>query len=102
MASSVVIKVTPEELRNVATKVRSQAEEYARQYTQLFSDVDGMANVWQGKDNTTFTHQIKGFMDDFQKMRTLLEEYAAFLEKSAAAYEQTQDELTSAAMRLQN
>jgi WXG100 family type VII secretion target len=102
MANNVVIKVTPSELRGVATKIRTQAEDYAKQYTQLFSDVDGMANAWKGKDNTAFTNQIKGFLDDFQSMKTLLEEYATFLDKSANAYEQTQDEITSAAQRLQN
>ena len=102
MANNVVIKVTPAELRTVATNIRSQAEDYAKQYTQLFSDVDGMANAWKGKDNTAFTNQIKGFLDDFQSMKALLEEYAAFLDKSANAYEQTQDEITSAAQRLQN
>ena len=102
MANNVVIKVTPAELRTVATKIRCQAEDYAKQYTQLFSDVDGMANAWKGKDNTAFTNQIKGFLDDFQSMKALLEEYAAFLDKSANAYEQTQDEITSAAQRLQN
>lgn len=102
MANNVVIRVTPAELRTAATKIRSQAEDYAKQYTQLFSDVDGMANAWKGKDNTAFTNQIKGFLDDFQSMKTLLEEYAAFLDKSANAYEQTQDEITSAAQRLQN
>ena len=102
MANNVVIKVTPAELRTVATKIRSQAEDYAKQYTQLFSDVDRKANAWKGKDNTAFTNQIKGFLDDFQSMKALLEEYAAFLDKSANAYEQTQDEITSAAQRLQN
>lgn len=102
MANNVVIKVTPADLRTAATKIRSQSEDYTKQYTQLFSDVDGMANAWKGKDNTAFTNQIKGFMEDFQSMKTLLEEYAAFLDKSAQAYEQTQDEITSAAQRLQN
>lgn len=102
MANNVVIKVTPADLRAAATKIRSQSEDYTKQYTQLFSDVDGMASAWKGKDNTAFTNQIKGFMEDFQSMKTLLEEYAAFLDKSALAYEQTQDEITSAAQRLQN
>lgn len=102
MANNVVIKVTPAELRTAATKIRSQSEDYTKQYTQLFSDIDGMANAWKGKDNTAFTNQIKGFMEDFQSMKTLLDEYAAFLDKSAQAYEQTQDEITSAAQRLQN
>lgn len=102
MANNVVIKVTPADLRTAATKIRSQSEDYTKQYTQLFSDIDGMANAWKGKDNTAFTNQIKGFMEDFQSMKTLLDEYAAFLDKSAQAYEQTQDEITSAAQRLQN
>lgn len=102
MANNVVIKVTPADLRTAATKIRSQSEDYTKQYTQLFSDIDGMANAWKGKDNTAFTNQIKGFMEDFQSMKALLDEYAAFLDKSAQAYEQTQDEITSAAQRLQN
>ena len=100
MANNVVIKVTTADLRTAATKIRSQSEDYTKQYTQLFSDIDGMANAWKGKDNTAFTNQIKGFMEDFQSMKTLLDEYAAFLDKSAQAYEQTQDEITSAAQRL--
>ena len=102
MAGAVKIRVTPEELRTVANTIRTLSDQYTKQYTQLFSDVDGMANAWKGKDNVAFTNKIKGFMDDFQGMKNILEEYAAFLEKSAATYEQTQNEITNAAQRLQN
>lgn len=100
--ASTVIRVTPTELRSVASKIRTQAGDYAKQYTQLMSDVDGMAAAWKGKDNTAFTNQIKGFLDDFQKMKALLDEYASFLEKAADTYQKTQDDLTSAAQRLSN
>lgn len=102
MASSSVIRVTPAELRSVASKVRSQSSDYAKQYTQLLSEVDGMAAAWKGKDNTAFTTQIKGFLDDFQKMKALLDEYATFLENAANSYQKTQDDITSAAQRLAN
>ena len=95
-----VIRVTPTELKTVATKVRTQAEDYAKQYNQLMNDVDGMAAAWKGKDNTAFTAKIKGFMSDFQKMKALLDEYASFLDQAAQTYQNTQDKITEAAQRL--
>jgi uncharacterized protein YukE len=92
MANNVVIKVTPAELepwqRRSVLRLRTMLSSIL-----TFSDVDGMANAWKGKDNTAFTNQIKGFLDDFQSMKALLEEYAAFLDKSANAYEQTRTKL---------
>lgn len=100
MASIVSIKVTPTELRTAASKIREQLEDYTTQYTKLFSHVDDMAAAWQGKDNTAFTTQINATLENFQSMKSLLEEYATFLEKSAQTYEDTQTQLTTAAKQL--
>lgn len=98
--ANTVIRVTPAELRSVASKVRAQAEDYSKQYNQLMTDVDSMAAAWKGKDNTAFTNRIKGFMTDFQKMRSVLDEYAAFLDQAAQTYQNTQDKIAEAAQRL--
>ena len=96
------IIVDPAKLESAAGKMDAQAADYESIYKQLYSEVDGMAAAWQGKDNIAFTNQIKGFEDDFQKMVALMREYSEFLKKSAVAYRTTQDEIVAGAKRLTN
>lgn len=49
-----------------------------------------------------FVDQIAGFKDDFEKMHTLMLEYADFLRKSAKGYRDTQDNVVAEARKLVN
>ena len=84
------IQVTPEQL------------EYKTQYDALYNETNAMASTWNGKDNTAFVDQIAGFKDDFEKMHTLMLNYADFLRKSAKAYRDTQDTVVTEARKLIN
>lgn len=94
------IVVTPQELISTATRIETLAGEYAQLYTALFSDVNALQTAWQGKDNQAFTNQIEGFRNDFENMKALMDEYAAFLKNAATNYASTQDSVTEAAGRL--
>lgn len=96
------IMVDPAKLDSAALKLDDQAAEYERQYKQLFSEVDGMAAAWQGADNLAYVNQIKGFMDDFQKMVSLMKQYSEFLKHSAKTYKDTQNDIINQAKRLSN
>lgn len=96
------IQVTPEQLENAAGKIESLAADYQTQYNNLYSETNSMASTWSGKDNTAFTDQIAGFKDDFEKMYTLMNNYADFLRKSAKAYRDTQDAIVTDARKLTN
>lgn len=96
------IQVTPEQLESAAGRIESLAAEYKTQYDALYSETNAMASTWQGKDNTAFIDQIAGFKDDFEKMHTLMLNYADFLRKSAKAYRETQDTVTAEARKLVN
>ncbi len=96
------IQVTPEQLESTATQIDSLAADYKSQYDLLYKETDAMASTWNGKDNTAFTNQIAGFKDDFEKMHTLMLNYADFLRKSAKSYRDTQDTVVSEARKLQN
>ena len=96
------IQVTPEQLESTAARIESLAAEYKTQYDQLYSETNAMASTWSGKDNVAFTDQIAGFKDDFEKMHTLMMQYADFLKKSAKAYRETQDTIVSEARKLVN
>ena len=96
------IQVSPEQLESAAGRIESLAADYKTQYDQLYSETNAMASTWNGKDNTAFVDQIAGFKDDFEKMHTLMLNYADFLRKSAKAYRDTQDTVVSEARKLVN
>lgn len=97
-----VIEVTPSQLDTAAGKIESLAADYKTQYDLLYSETSAMAASWNGEDNLAFINQIEGFKDDFEKMRTLMMEYAEFLKQSAKSYRDTQDAITAAARKLAN
>lgn len=97
-----IIQVTPELLESTAGKIEGLAGDYKTQYDQLYSETNAMASTWNGKDNVAFVDQIAGFKDDFEKMHTLMLEYADFLRKSAKGYSDTQDNVVAEARKLVN
>ena len=96
------IQVTPEQLETTAGKIEGLASDYKTQYNQLYSETSAMASTWDGKDNKAFVDRIDGFKDDFEKMHTLMNNYADFLRKSAKAYRETQDAVVAEARKLAN
>ena len=96
------IQVPPEQLESAAGRIEGLAADYKSQYDALYNETNAMASTWQGKDNTAFVDQIAGFKDDFEKMHTLMLNYADFLRKSAKAYRDTQDTVVSEARKLIN
>ena len=97
-----IIEVTPEQLESTAGRIESLAADYKTQYDQLYSETSSMASTWNGKDNVAFTDQIAGFKDDFEKMHTLMLNYADFLRKSAKAYKENQENVVTEAKKLVN
>lgn len=96
------IQVTPEQLETTAGRIEGLAADYQTQYNNLYSETSAMASTWSGKDNVAYTDQIAGFKDDFEKMHTLMLNYADFLRKSAKAYRDTQDTIVTEAKKLVN
>lgn len=96
------IQVTPEQLESAAGRIEGLAADYKSQYDALYNETNAMASTWQGKDNTAFVDQIAGFKDDFEKMHTLMLNYADFLRISAKAYRDTQGNVVSEARKLIN
>lgn len=96
------IQVTPEQLESAAGRIEGLAAEYKTQYETLYNETNAMASTWNGKDNIAFVNQIAGFKDDFEKMQTLMLNYADFLRKSAKAYRETQETVVSEARKLVN
>ena len=82
---------------NASEKIETIALDYQKVYMKLYTEIESMKSAWAGADNVAFASQVQGFEDDFQIMYKLMLEYASFLRMSANAYQQTQDEIISAA-----
>lgn len=97
MALARKITVTPELLMSASEKIETIAMDYQKVYMKLYTEIENMKSAWDGADNVAFITQVQGFEDDFQLMYRLMLEYASFLRMSAKAYQQTQDDIVSAA-----
>ena len=84
-------------LTGTANAIEAQAREYQQLYTQLYQAVDSMQSAWQGKDNVAFTTQIKGFKDDFDRMKQLLLDFAELIKYANTEYKNALSDSTAAA-----
>ena len=97
------IRVSPEKLTAAAQQIEGLASDYKGQYEQMYRATDEMkVKGFDDKAGEAFINQIAGFKDDLTRMYELMNEYAAFLRQSAAAYTQTQNEAVARAQQLRN
>lgn len=96
------IKVTPQDLEHASSQIESLANDYNNEYEALFNRVNGMRGKWDGQDNQSFTDQVAGFRDDFEKMKALMDQYADYLRNTAKGYKDTQDLIVQGVKSLTN
>lgn len=97
------IEVTTQDLRNLNNEiVNSLAPQYEQQYTSLYNRMDDMKATWQGMDIDAYLNRIEGFRREFQTMKSIMEQYAAYLLQSAEAYEGAQEDIKNRANQLIN
>lgn len=95
------IIVETAQLDTAAGKVEELSKNYFDEYTKLYGLITELQNAWAGTDNTAYTNQINEFKDDFQRMKSLMDDYAQFLRETAAKYRAVQEEIKSGAQKLQ-
>lgn len=101
MAESIL--VTPEDLRSKASDIDTKASEYMGHYESLLADVESLTSTdYKGPEGTAFRNQIEGFREDFLRMKSLMEEYAAFMRTAATNYENQQNAAINTIQGLQN
>ena len=97
------IKVTPENLVAKAREVDGKAGEYYGLYRGFLQDMETLTSSdWTGQEATDFLNQVRGFEDDCNKMKELMNDYANFMRQTAQNYENTQSNVRTAIKGLQN
>lgn len=94
------IQVDPASVLKIADNVSVAEKDYVRLYNELYSQIDRLAQAWQGKDNRAFINQIEGFADNFRIIAVIMSQYSEFLKNAINAYENTQNELYDQATQL--
>lgn len=93
--------VTPEQMRNIASRIDTLAGEYQNLYNNnLFQSlVSGeLAEAYKGTDAQALTERIKSYQVPFDAMTTQIKEYANFLRAAATSYENERDALAQEAI----
>ncbi|MCD7905477.1 MAG: WXG100 family type VII secretion target [Clostridiales bacterium] len=95
-----VIRVTPEELENVANQLEGWTDSYNSCYNQILSTASDLSSSWAGEAQQAYLTQINGFEDDFKNLYVLFNQYASFLRTSAKKYSETEATIRDSAKAL--
>ncbi|MCU9612787.1 WXG100 family type VII secretion target [Caldibacillus lycopersici] len=90
-----VIRLTPEELREVSRQYNNESSNV----TELIGRLDTMANhlqdVWEGTSSEAFIQQYYELKPSFEKMAVLLADVSKQLHDSASILEDTDQQIAS-------
>lgn len=83
--------VSPQELQAASERVRESTARYKASYDRIYAAVDSLATHWSGEANQAFVAQIRGFENDLDNMRKLLDKYGEFLFVSGNNYQNAEN-----------
>lgn len=93
------ITVTSEELHQQATRVATGANEVDAILTRLTGEIQNLAASWEGAASQAFQTRWQEWQTGAQQVRQAMEGMGQFLAEAARAYEDTEEQLRSAAGR---
>lgn len=90
------------QMRRLAAKLERLADEYQHLYEyELYGTiVDDIRRAYKGVDTDAMIHGLEEFRNDFSRLRYTVYQYAAYLRKAAAKYDDMQAELAAQAAQL--
>ena len=96
-----IIKVDPEELKNVAGYIEDTLlPNYNSKVDKFYQYVEDLKSTWSGDDNVAYSNKMDEFRDDFTKLKEEMAEYAQHLRNAAANYINTQADAKGRASEL--
>lgn len=90
------LRTSPEELRARASQISTQASEMKTTATKMFSIVETInGSVWSGTTQATYVQQFVDLKDDADSVYNSVMLMVDDLNKIAADYDKTEEELNS-------
>lgn len=90
------LRVTPEELMNLANKIASKAEELNTLCKELDGKVETVANSWDGMASNSYYNSYVGMQKAIHDFPVVVQAIASSAQGAAKAYDQTDAELANA------
>ena len=92
--------VTPEELRNSASRISVIGNEWAKEVESIYAAVNELNVSYKGEANVKFNEQLEGYKNDFLATKDILNAYMEFLNTYASEIQKTEDDLKQQAAQL--
>ncbi len=101
MALSNGFTVTTERLDEAAQYIKDKTSQYNSDITKLYSELDAMTSTqWRGTASDTFRAKIEGYREEFNQLKSALDQYAEAVLTKSKNYVNTENSVTSAAQGL--
>lgn len=94
------INVNYDEVRAGSQFLKQKSADYDGTIQSIYARMHEMSAIWQGSDNQAFISQLESFQPQLNRMTEIINEYASYLQKSADAYEQMQQDRIQQARNL--
>lgn len=88
-----VIKITPERLKDEASKVRNYREEHDNAISRLTNLVMSLCDTWDGEAQMAFVSSYENFKPKLDKFSQTLEKYAQDMDKISNKMQTTDQSL---------
>lgn len=95
-----ILRVTPEELGNMARVVEDKVSEYRVCYQKIQTEAQDLCTVWTGPASEAFLSRVMSFDNDFKSLNNLLLQYVDFLRAAEANYEENENDIIEVMRRL--
>ncbi|WP_409291181.1 WXG100 family type VII secretion target [Peribacillus sp. SCS-26] len=89
------IRLTPEELRGVASQYQTESGNVQDLVARLDNMSSHLQEIWEGASSQAFADQYQQLRPSFEKMATLLTEVSQQLNSSATVLEDTDNQIAS-------
>lgn len=88
-----IIRVTPEELINMANKYGNERDNLQHLIGNLDKMKEDLKGMWQGSSSTAFQEQYEQLKPSFDKMKDLLEQIRKQLDSVATELERADNDI---------
>lgn len=93
--------VTTERLDEASQFIKDKTSQYNTDITKLYSELDAMtSNEWRGVASETFKARIDSYHDEFNNLKTILDQFADNLKVKSQNYVSTENNVASAAQSI--
>jgi len=101
MAISNGFTVTTERLDEAAQYIKEKTAQYNSDITKLYSELEAMtSNQWKGVASDAFRSKIESYREEFNQMKSILDQYAENMLTKSKNYVNTENNVTNAAQSL--